>query len=302
MKKTNAALLSIISNTALVLLKGTAGLITGSVSVLSEALNSATDIVASVMAFLSVRKAEKPADPDHPYGHGKFENMSGLVESIIIVLGAFFIMYEGVKRAISGEPLSVPLLGISVIAVSATVKISEKIVRHIGALKTDSIALEAGAKNQRMDVYSNLAVLLGLILVTLTGIYFIDTILAFVVSILIMSEAFSIARRSANGLLDISLPEDELNIIKEALDSLGIQIKAYHELRTRKAGSERHIDLHLTVCRDERIEDTHRTMDIIEDALSRRLPGCKVIIHPEPCTHFTEKCPADCYWTQVKKG
>ncbi len=297
--KQRAALLSIVSNTALVILKGTTGFLTGSVSILSEALNSATDIVASVMAYLSIRQAERPADREHPFGHGKFENLSGVVESGIIVSAALLIMYKAVKRVLYGETLSMPLLGVSVMGLSAVVKYIVSYVLYSVARRTDSIALEAEAKNLRMDVYSNLSVLGGLLIVSLTGYYFIDSLLAFGVSALIISEGFSIARRSIQSLLDISLPARELKIIHEVLDAHRDLIRDYHELRTRKAGSERHIDLHLTVCAEERIQDTHRTMDSIEHELAEKLPGAKVIIHPEPCPYTSEACPSECYLMSI---
>ncbi len=302
MNKQQAASISILSNTVLVIVKGITGFITGSVSILSEALNSAIDIVASLMAYLSVREAEKPADREHPFGHGKFENLSGMVEAVLIIGAALFIVYEAISRVIHGKSISIPMVGITVMAFSAVVKFTVSRLLHKVAERTDSIALEAEARNLRMDVYSNLSVFAGLILIVLTGLTFIDSILAVIVAAMIVSEGVSIFRRSLWGLLDIALPEEELRIIHEVLDAHSDFIKDYHDLRTRKAGSERHIDLHLTVCRDESIADTHKTMDSIERELTQRLPRCKVVIHPEPCTHHSDVCPSECYWLRIKKG
>jgi cation diffusion facilitator family transporter len=301
LRKQKAALLSIISNSFLVILKVAAGAMTGSVGILSEALHSATDLIASMLAFYSIRKAERPADKDHPYGHGKYENLSGLIEGILIIVAALLIVYEAFKRMLSGETISLPFLALGVMGFSAVANlfISSYLMRI--AKRTESIALEADAKHLRADVYSSAGVFIGLTLVVTTGYYNIDSITATGVSLLILYEGIVITRKSIHGLLDTSLPENELTVVQETLESLSNYIKDYHDLRTRKAGSERHIDLHLTVCSHERIGETHKTMDMIERKLNERLPGSKVIIHPEPCTHHNERCPAECYWLNIKE-
>lgn len=302
MKKQQAALISIASNTILVFIKGFTGFLTGSVSILSEALNSATDIIASIMAYLSIRQAERPADREHPFGHGKFENLSGLAEAGIIIFAAGLISYEAVKRVISGASLTIPVFAALIMAASAAVKFIVSSILHRVAVSTDSIALEAEAKNLRMDVYSNLSVFAGLLLVSFTGYSFVDSLLAVGVSGLIVSEGITIMRRSIEGLLDRGLPQGEIMIIHEVLNAHSDLIKDFHELRTRKAGSERHIDFHLTVCSEERIGDIHDVMDSIEKEISSRLNMCKVVIHPEPCTYRTEECTSDCYWMRIKEG
>jgi cation diffusion facilitator family transporter len=264
MKKSQAAFLSIVSNAFLVILKTITGILTGSVAVLSEALNSATDIVASLLAYFSIKQAEKPADSTHPFGHGKFENISSLVESFVIMAVAVIIIYEAIIRFIKDSVIELPIVGIIVMMISGTVKFTVSGVLHGVAKRTDSIALEAESRNLRMDVYTNLAVLLGLIMITLTGKVVIDSLLAIAVSLLIMTEGFRIFRKSLSELLDRSLPDEEISVIMDVLNAHKDFIKDYHDLRTRKAGSERHIDLHLTVCQRESIADTHNTMDSIE--------------------------------------
>ncbi len=301
MTKKRAALVSVISNLFLVIAKGSVGVMTGSMSILSEALNSATDIVASLLAYFSVREAEKPADRDHPYGHGKYENLSGLVEAVLITGAALFVFYEAGVRLVEGATLKVPALGVLVMSVSMAVKYSVSAMLQRVARETESIALEAEAKNLRMDVWTNLAVLSGLVLIGLTGVNFIDSVLAFFVAAMVIREGVSIARKALHGLLDTSLPEEEIQEIFQVLDAHQDMIKDYHEVRTRRAGSERHIDLHLTVCKNEKIEETHQTMESIERELSGRLPNTKIVIHPEPCTHASENCPAGCYWLSAER-
>ncbi|RMG02298.1 MAG: cation transporter [Nitrospirae bacterium] len=301
MSKRSAALLSVFSNTFLVFLKGTVGFVTGSMSILSEALNSATDVVASLLAFFSVREAEKPADTEHPYGHGKYENLSGLVEALLITAAAGVVFYEAAVRLIEGTGLRVPFVGVAVMGVSMLVKFLVSSRLHRVSEETDSIALEAEAKNLRMDVWTNFAVLSGLVLITVTKLNFIDSLLAFFVAGMVVKEGVSIFRKALQGLVDRSLPDEDIEIIHSVLHQHKDMIKDYHELRTRRAGSERHIDLHLTVCRNEKISDTHSTMDSIERELSRRLPNLKIVIHPEPCGHGSENCPDECYWLRGRK-
>jgi cation diffusion facilitator family transporter len=299
--KKKAALLSIFSNTTLMLVKLLTGLVTGSMAVISEALHSGTDLVASLMAFLSVREAEKPADTKHPYGHGKFENLSGLFEALLIVAAAVFIFYESIARILKGAEIKMPFLAIIVMGVSAITNffISRYLFRV--AKETDSIALEADAKHLRADFYSSIGVIGGLLLVSVSGLHLFDSLTAILVAGIILYEGIILTKTSTEGLLDKSLPEEELTEIKEILDSYKDVIKDYHELRTRKAGSERHIDLHISVCRDESIAQTHKTMDSIEEALKERFPGCKIVIHPEPCTYHPDSCPSECYWLRLKK-
>lgn len=299
--KQRAATLSVLSNTSLVTLKVVAGLLTGSVSILSEALHSGTDQIASLMAYISIRKAEAPADAEHPFGHGKFENLSGLAEALLIVLAGGYIMYEAVLKIIEPEEIRLPSFAIAVMALSAMVNWVVSRYLYRVARQTDSIALEADAKHLSIDVYTSVGVFIGLILVYITGKVLLDPLIALVIAAVIFYEGMQITAKSVQGLLDRSLPAEEIEIIKDVLVSHSDFIKDYHNLRTRKSGSERHIDLHLTVCQRESIADTHNTMDSIEREISSRLSNCKVVIHPEPCIYHADKCPSDCYWLRIEK-
>ncbi len=302
MKKSNVALLSVFSNSLLILIKILAYGLTGSVSVLSEAVHSGMDLLASMIAFFSIKKAESPADREHPFGHGKFENLSGFIEGSLIVLAAVLIVYEAVKKAIKGIEIVSADVALGVMAVSAVVNLVVSSYLMRVARKTDSLALEADAKHLKVDVYSSAGVFAGLFIIKLTGIHVIDSIVAGLISLIIVYEGYEITRRSIEGLLDRSLPEEELALIRKTLKKHSHRIKDFHSLRTRKSGSERHIDLHITVCQNEKISTTHETMDEIEQELKERLPNLKVIIHPEPCSHRSENCPEECYWNKYKKG
>lgn len=302
MRQKNAALVSVISNSALVLFKIIAGIVTGSVSIISEAIHSSIDLAAAVMAFFSIRQAGVPPDSHHPYGHGKIENLSAVAEAVLIIIAAVLIVLEAVHKIRTGIRLSMPGVAIAVMGVSVAVNFFVSRYLFKVAKQTGSPALEADARHLTADIYSSLAVLVALVLIALTGRQIIDPIAAVSISILIFYEGVIITKKSIGSLLDNALPEEELASIKKILDAESKNIKDYHDLRTRKAGCERHIDLHLTVCANETIGKTHTTMDVIENSISKQLNNCKVVIHPEPCSNMTDMCPDECSWNKDNGG
>jgi cation diffusion facilitator family transporter len=212
------------------------------------------------------------------------------------------IALEAIDKIRTGVQLSMPGVAIAVMGMSVVVNFFVARYLFKVAAETGSPALEADAKHLSADIYSSLAVLVGLVLIALTGYQIIDAIAAITISLLIFYEGVMITKKSIGSLLDSSLPEEEILLIKKILDAESKYIKDYHELRTRKAGSERHIDLHLTVCANETIRKTHTTMDIIESDISGALNNCKVVIHPEPCGNMTDMCPGQCAWTKDNGG
>ncbi|MCG6551820.1 MAG: cation diffusion facilitator family transporter [Candidatus Magnetominusculus sp. LBB02] len=302
MKNKNAAVVSVISNSALVLFKIAAGIVTGSVSIISEAIHSAIDLAAAVMAFFSIKQAEVPPDEDHPYGHGKIENLSAVIEAALIIVAAALIAFEAVHKMRTGSKVSMPSLAIAVMGISVVVNFFVARYLYKVAKETDSPALEADAAHLTADIYSSIAVLASLVVIALSGLQIIDPIAALAISLLIFYEGVMISRKSIGSLLDSSLPEDEIAHIKKILEAESKHIKDYHELRTRKAGRQRHVDLHLTVCANETIKNAHATMDIIENSISSQLNNCKVVIHPEPCGNMTDKCPDECSWNNDNGG
>jgi len=298
MRKRRAALVSVISNTSLVIIKLIVGLVSGSISIMSEALHSGMDLAASVIAYYSVRHASRPADRDHPFGHGKAENLSGLFEAALLIVAAGVIIYESAKRVFHDGRISHPSLALVVMGVSAIVNMVVSRYLHKVARETDSLALEADAKHLSADVYTSLGVFIGLLIVFQTGMDIFDPLVASVIALYIGYEGMVITGKSVQGLMDVRLPEEEERMIREVLDRYRRELKGYHDLRTRKAGSERHIDFHAVLCRDAKMGSTHDLMDRIEKDLQKIFPDTTVLIHPEPCDHHDrEKCPAECYWT-----
>ncbi len=276
-------MLSIYSNSALVVLKLIVGILMLSVSVLSEAIHSGIDLIAAIIANYSVRKSSIPADADHPYGHGKFENYAGVVEAILILLAAGLIIFEAVSRLISQAPVEFLLAGIVVmgISVAANVLVSHYLIK-VGR-EEDSIALVADGMHLRTDVFTSLGVFIGLILIQVTGIQILDPIVAIGVAMLIIKTAYGLTKESSIGLVDRSLPAEEEEIIKNTLREHSFQFINFHALRTRKSGSERFIDLHLVLKRDMCILDAHEVADHLEREIESKLPHTNVLIHIEPC-------------------
>ncbi len=290
--KTSAAGLSIASNTLLILLKIVVGILTGSVSILSEAIHSLLDLFAAVIAFFSVRAAAKPADVQHPFGHGKLENLSGGIEAGLIFVAAGLIIYGAINRMIKGAGLELVELGIGVMLVSVVVNVF--VSRHLLKISRteDSIALEADARHLTADVYTSLGVLVGLVIVRLTGWNILDPIIAIGVALLILKTAYDLIKKSSVGLLDVKLPPAEEAEVQASITQHCGELVGFHSLRTRKSGGERYIDLHLVMAKDASLDRAHKMCDHLEEDIKSKLPHTSVTIHVEPCDNRCERCPA----------
>lgn len=294
-KKLKVARLSIISNTALTIGKLWAGLAMGSAAVISEAIHSGLDLVAAIIAFLAVRQSGKPADEDHPYGHGKFENLASIVEALLILAAALGIFIQSVPRLFQGGGEIHSLgLGAVVMIISALVNtFISKILIKTGQ-ETESPALIADGWHLRTDVYTSLGVLVGLGAIHLTGYTILDPIIAIVVGLLIIKAAVDLIRNSMGSMLDSSLPSEEEEVIKRVLAGYSGQFIEYHGLRTRKAGQYRHVDLHLVVPRHIPVGEAHKLCDKIEAEIEGSLPRVHMLIHCEPCEAVKEPKEARC--------
>jgi cation diffusion facilitator family transporter len=281
--KTAAAALSVASNSALIILKAIAGTITGSVALLTEALHSATDLVASVVAFFSVRKADLPADESHPYGHEKIEDMAAAIEGMLILVGCGLITFEAVRNLVRGAEVERLGVGLAVLGLSVVVNfvVSANLRRRAAA--TGSPALAADAAHLRTDMATSAGVLVALALVTATGWDWLDPVVALVVAAAIAGAGVRILARSSRVLVDEALPDDELEAIRDVVVAFaGRGIVGFHALRARKAGARRHVDLHVQFRSGTTLEDAHRTAHELQDAIRRRLGGADVLIHLEP--------------------
>jgi cation diffusion facilitator family transporter len=281
--KSRAAALSIASNSGLILLKVVAGTITGSVALLTEAMHSSIDLIASVVAFISVRKADEPADAEHPYGHEKIENLAAMIEGVLILVGSGVIAFEAIRHLVVGSNVSHLGFGIAVVAVSIVVNLVVSTRLHQRARETDSAALEADATHLRTDMATSAGVLVGLALVSMTGADWLDPAVALVLAAAIVREGFKILSRSSRVLVDEALPVDELDAISAEVRSFGAQgVAGFHKLRARRAGSRRYVDLHVQFVAGTTLEQAHETAHRLQDAIATRIPGADVLIHLEP--------------------
>jgi cation diffusion facilitator family transporter len=282
-RKARAARFSIVSNTALIALKVVAGVITGSVAIITEAVHSAVDLVASIVAWFSVRKAEEPADRSHPYGHEKVENLAAALEGVLIVLGAAIIIYEAIGRLSEGATVEKLGFGIVVIGFSAAVNFAISRYLYRQAKLTDSPALEGDAAHLRTDAITSLGVLVALALVAITGVEELDAVAALVVAVAIVFAGVRLVSRSSRVLVDEALPDDELARIGEAIESYGApEVIGYHKLRARRAGSRRYIDLHVQFSRGTTLERAHQLSHELQREIRSRVGGADVLIHLEP--------------------
>ncbi|APV45398.1 cation diffusion facilitator family transporter [Dehalogenimonas formicexedens] len=288
------AAISVGSNSLLIALKLVVGLVTGSVSILAEAIHSSIDLLAAVIAFFGLRAAGKPADREHPFGHGKWENVSGSVEAVLIFVAAIWIIYEAVKKIMHGVEVELLGWGIAVMAVSVIVNtlVSRNLFKQ--AKIHDSIALEADGQHLRTDVITSLGVLVGLALVQFTGLKILDPIIAIGVALIIVKAAWDILRKSFGGIIDTGLPPEEEKIIIDTLAEHKSQLVDFHEIRTRKSGAERFADLHLVMPGTLSVDEAHKMCDHLEADLKRRLPRLEITLHVEPCDDSCKSCEMSC--------
>lgn len=278
--KVKTARLSIISNTLLIIMKLVVGIISGSVSIISEAIHSAMDLVAAIIAFFSVRVSDNPPDSRHPYGHGKVENISGVIEAILIFIAAIWIIIEAVKKLFGEEIVLEKIwIGSIVMAISAVVNIIVSRRLYKVAKETNSVALEADALHLKTDVYTSAGVAIGLLLILITDIRWLDPVVAILVALFIIKESYELLVRAFSPLLDTAWSDDEINTLKVKLNALGVN---FHDLRTRIAGNYRFIDVHIQIPEKESVGNAHRYCDMVEDKLKADYENLTVTIHVEP--------------------
>ena len=281
--KVKGAAVSIVSNVCLILLKVVAGTVTGSVALLTEALHSSVDLIASVVAFFSVRKADEPADDDHPYGHEKIENVAAGIEGMLILVGSGVIAFEAIRRLIIGSEVDHLGFGIAVLGVSMIVNVVVSRWLHRRAAVTDSAALAADAEHLRTDALSSAGVFVGLILVALTDATWLDPAVALLVAASITISGVRILRGASRVLMDEALPVSELEQIRAQVISFGPHgVVAFHKLRARRAGARRYIDMHVQFRSGTTLEAAHKTSHQLQDAIEQELHGADILIHIEP--------------------
>jgi cation diffusion facilitator family transporter len=284
--KAAAAGVSIAYNATLIALKVAAAIVTGSVAILSEALNSTVDLVASVIAFVAVRRADEPADVEHPYGHEKVESVAASIEGVLIIGGAAFIISESVGRLVNGNTEVESLgVGIAVIAFSTVSATAVSLFLGRQARKHDSPALQGDAAHLGADALTSAGVLIALALVQLTGAEQLDAAVAIVFSGFIIFTGLNIIRRAAGILVDEAPPSDEMDRIEAAIARARAdepEVVGYHKLRARTTGRRRYIELHVQFRNGTSLERAHEVAHELRNAIEADLGNAEVLIHAEP--------------------
>lgn len=281
MNKQNGAFLSIASNSILIIFKIIVGISMNSVSVISEGIHSSIDLIASLIAFFSIKKASKAEDADHPFGHGKYENISGFVEAILILFAGIIIIYESISKMFSGYNIENIYSGVIVMFISSTINliISLNILKI--SKESKSIALEADAMHLLTDVLTSLGVFVGLILLKITGLKIFDSIAAIIVALLIIRTSIDLIKKSMKDLVDSSLCSEDINKILNIIEKYP-EVKSYHRLRTRKSGNTREIDIHLLLDSNQSLVEAHEVCNCIESDIKIIFPNSYTLIHVEP--------------------
>ncbi len=287
-----AANLSLGIVIGLIALKVVVAAVTGSISILAQAVDSFLDLIAIAITIFAVRMASMPADAEHPFGHGKVEGIAAWLQAGLILAAGGSIIYSAILRIIAGTTVVLTEAGIAVMLVSivASVLLSRHLLRVSRA--QDSIALEALAHNINADIYSAAGVLVALVVIRFTRLSILDPVVALGVSLVILKSAYDILRKSFGELADVRLPREEEAEILSCIEEHSNELAGFHEVRTRKAGNQRFIDLHLVMSKSVSIEEAHLMCDHLEQDVKVRFPDSSLTIHVEPCDEGCDRCQA----------
>jgi cation diffusion facilitator family transporter len=309
-RKVHVAVLSVVSNATLVVMKLIAGVLIGSVSIISEAIHSGVDLLAAIIALFSVKTSSIPADSRHPFGHGKIENISGTIEALLIFVAAIWIIFEAVKKLMQPEPMEALGWGVGVMLISAVVNIVvSKMLFKVGR-ETDSIALQADAWHLRVDVYTSAGVMVSLSLIWIgqwifpgRDFFWLDPVAAIGVALFIIKAAYDLTAQSAKDLLDVHLPDIEVEWIRQCILDQNSVVRGFHDLRTRKAGHFRFVEFHLKLDPHMSVMDSHDITKVLKKKINAQFPGTTVTIHIEPCdSDCVDKCIEGCLLPEQKNG
>lgn len=279
---TNITLLSIISNLTMFILKLIVGFVTGSVAIISEAIHTSMDLFASILTYFSIQIARQPADKKHPYGHGKAENLSGTVETLLIYVAGIWIIIECIKKLRHPAEITLPFLGIGVMLFGALVNGIVGYLVKRSADKLGSVAMKSNALHLTTDVLTSLGVAASLLLVHYTGMLWLDPVIGMLTALYIMYEATILLKESFPPLMDSRLSTKEELLITDAIKTYQSDYIEYHDFRTRRAGTEIYIDFHLIVAQEMSVGRAHELCDEIEYSIQQHFSQAEILIHIEP--------------------
>ena len=292
--KQKASLFAILSASALASSKFIVGLMSGSMAVVSSGLDSLLDIFMSVMNLFAIRKAAKPADVDHHYGHGKVEDLAAVAQSVVIILSGVIIIYRAVDAFLEGQRITYSYLDLPVMCFSLVVSLSVSLVLRRVGIKTESNALKADALHYLSDLYSNSGAILAIILTFYTGKSLFDQAFAVIIGLIIIFSALKILKGGISGLMDASIPDQIEKEIEAVLENKPYPFAGYHKMRTRFSGSRKYVDFHLLLCRKLTIDEAHQLANDVEQDITNRVSSIDIVVHVEPCEHVCELTESTC--------
>lgn len=278
--KNRIALTSVLAAVFLTSFKLVVGLLTGSLGILSEALHSGLDLIAAIITLFAVRISDIPADNEHNYGHGKIENFSALIETFLLVITCFWIIYESVNRLIVKHPIEVNTFSFIVIITSIIIDISRSRALYRVAKKYNSQALEADALHFSTDIWSSVVVLIGLIVYKLFDFVYADSIAALIVAMIVLSISYRLGRRAFDVLIDRA-PSKIVDQVNQVINKIP-GVTNYHDLRVREGGPYKFVELNIHVNKGLSIEEAHSISENVEEEITKKIPYCKVTVHIEP--------------------
>lgn len=286
--KTKATKIAMTIAFSLAVMKALVGFFTGSLAVLASAVDSILDILSSFFNYVAIKKAEEPADNEHEFGHGKYEALATFIQSIIIFISGLFILISAWNKFKEKQYEDVSNVSIWVMVISIIATIFLTIYLRYMAKKEKSSLLEADSMHYAIDLYTNIGILFALVIIKFTSWNVIDPIIAAIVAIYIIFSAIKLSLKVSNELLDGRVEEETYNKLVNVLKSFEGYHKDFHRLRTRSAGNEKFIDMHMTLCSKLTLAEVHYIIDKIEDAIRKEIPDADITIHPEPCNHHNE--------------
>ncbi|MGE0876063.1 MAG: cation diffusion facilitator family transporter [Burkholderiales bacterium] len=280
------AWLSIAAALLTMAIKTLAWWVTGSVGLLSDAMESLVNLGAAILTLSMLRIAAAPPDRDHPHGHDKAQYFASGIEGGLIVLAAAAIIFAALPRIWAPQPLGAPLLGIVISTAASGINLAVALALIRASRRHDSIALEADGRHLLTDVWTSAGVIVGVILVAVTGVLVLDPLIALAVAAHIVWTGVQLMRRSVSGLMDVRIPADELaeveKILAEYVRRYGV---AFHALRTRRAGARRFVSFHLLVPDEWSVAHAHRLSEEIESRIGSLVPNASLLVHIEPIGH-----------------
>ncbi|HSP54663.1 MAG TPA: cation diffusion facilitator family transporter [Dehalococcoidia bacterium] len=275
------AAISLVATAGLLALKLTLGLISDSIAVLGDAVDSGTDLTAATAALVSIQIAARPADEDHPYGHGKVESLSAGVAATIIALGGTFVVVQAVRRLLGEQPEINVGVGLAAMITAAVVNIFLAYFMRRAAVRSQSLALRAESTHLQTNVVQASTIIVGLVLVAVTGREVFDPLVALGLAAYMGYTAYGLVRTALSEIMDEALPAGEVDAIEEVLETHP-EVRSFHQLRTRRIGATRQVDMHISVDASLTVAEVHVISEEVEREIEARLPGTVVVIHVEP--------------------